>query len=136
MYHPDAFATLEQAFDPKINADYGAKFLALLYRQSGSWEKATANYHSATPELGEPYERKVVATLPDEQNQPAGSSQTAGGRLMGLPRMASLTMPSMSPGTSFMGLAHTIPMAGVGGTAVTGRTLDSYRNRPVTLARR
>jgi soluble lytic murein transglycosylase-like protein len=143
MYHPDAFATLEQAFDPKGNADYGAKFLTELYRQTGSWERATAYYHSATPEVGEPYERKVIAALPEEQKQQNS------GNLAGMQRMAALTMPSpgsfspgsfspgpMSPGTSALGLSHVMPMPGFGGPMMTGRTLDSYRNNPVTLARR
>jgi soluble lytic murein transglycosylase-like protein len=144
MYHPDAFATLEQAFDPKGNADYGAKFLTELYKQTGSWERATAYYHSATPELGEPYERKVIAALPEEQKQ------ASGGSLAGMQRMAALTMPSpamlfspspisqgpISPGSSALGMSHVMPMPGFGGTMMTGRTLDSYRNNPVTLARR
>jgi len=138
MFHPDAFANLAQAFDPKTNADYGAKFLTELYRQTGSWERATAWYHSATPELGEPYERKVIAALPEEQKQPNPGS------LAGMQRMASLSMPSpampisppVSPGISALGMSHVMPMPGFGGAMMTGRTLDSYRSNPVTLARR
>ena len=66
MFHPDAFATLDQAFDPATNARYAAAFLGRLYAQTHDWAKATANYPSATPELGEPYQRKVAAVLPDE----------------------------------------------------------------------
>ena len=66
MFHQDAFASLDQAFDPAANARYAAGFLGRLYAQTGDWTKATAAYHSATPELGAPYQRKVAAVLPDE----------------------------------------------------------------------
>ena len=59
--HPDAFATLADAFDPVRNAGYAAGFLARLQRQTGSWDSAIADYHSASPDLGLPYERRVLA---------------------------------------------------------------------------
>ena len=66
MFHPDAFANLETAFDPLANATYAARFLNTLYAQTGTWTRATAWYHSANPELGDDYQRKVAAVLPDE----------------------------------------------------------------------
>ena len=74
LYHPDAFAPLEQASDPVANARYAAGFLPRLYAQTHDWAQATANYHSASPALGGPYQRKVAAVLPDEMrhaNDPA-----------------------------------------------------------------
>ncbi len=70
MYHPDAFPTLEQAFDPVANADYAAKFLVQLHDATGAWPTATAWYHSATPELGADYQRRVMAVWPEEQKRP------------------------------------------------------------------
>ena len=67
MHHPDAFPSLEQAFDPQANAAYAARFLKELFAQTGDWNKATALYHSATPELGAEYQRKVLAVWPEEQ---------------------------------------------------------------------
>jgi soluble lytic murein transglycosylase-like protein len=64
MHHPTAFATLDAAFDPATNAAYGARFLATLNRQTGSWPLAVADYHSATPELGIPYQQRVMAGMP------------------------------------------------------------------------
>jgi Transglycosylase SLT domain len=61
QHHPDAFTTLENAFDPHKNADYAARFLAGLRARTGSWEAAVAAYHSATPELGGPYRDRVLA---------------------------------------------------------------------------
>ena len=45
--HPDAFATLDDAFDPAENANYAAGFLNQLKNQTGSWNTAIADYHSA-----------------------------------------------------------------------------------------
>ena len=63
MYHPSAFATLDDAFDPLANARYAAAFLSALHRGSGSWQVAAADYHSSDPELGEPYGRRVFEFL-------------------------------------------------------------------------
>ena len=68
-HHPTAFATLEQAFDPATNAAYAARFLNALYARTGDWTRATAQYHSATPELGEAYQRRVAAAWPEEQRR-------------------------------------------------------------------
>lgn len=60
-HHPNAFVSLEDAFDPHANADYAARFLAALRMRTGSWEEAVAAYHSATPERGGPYRDQVLA---------------------------------------------------------------------------
>lgn len=65
MHHPLAFPSLDQAFDPWINADYAADFLGRLRVATGNWASATAAYHSMTPELGAEYQRHVAAFLPE-----------------------------------------------------------------------
>ena len=60
MFHPTAFISLEEAFDPQANARYAAKFLSQLYAASHDWSRAIASYHSDTPELGEPYRLLVM----------------------------------------------------------------------------
>jgi soluble lytic murein transglycosylase-like protein len=45
-YHPDAFTSLEQAFSPRRNIAYGAKFLKEHYNKAGSWNTAIGRYHS------------------------------------------------------------------------------------------
>jgi soluble lytic murein transglycosylase-like protein len=65
-YHPDAFPDMGQAFDPASNADYGARFLGQLYEKTNSWPKAVELYHSATPDIGQEYGRRVYAALPEE----------------------------------------------------------------------
>ncbi len=59
--HPDAFASLETAFDPGANASFAAGYLTELKAQTGSWDQAIADYHSATPALGIPYQQRVLA---------------------------------------------------------------------------
>ena len=71
-YHPDAFQSLNQAFEPNINAAYAAKFLKQKFDQAGGWTKAVGLYHSATPEKGAAYSAKV-SRLWREQTQLAVS---------------------------------------------------------------
>jgi hypothetical protein len=59
-HHPQAFASVEDAFEPYINARYAARFLMSLHRQTGSWTRATAAYHSQTRDLGAAYVRRVL----------------------------------------------------------------------------
>ncbi|HME21523.1 MAG TPA: transglycosylase SLT domain-containing protein [Acetobacteraceae bacterium] len=61
MHHPNAFASLDEAFDPTANALYAARFLNTLYGMSGSWVQATAAYHSQTPAIGADYQLRVMA---------------------------------------------------------------------------
>lgn len=63
MHHAAAFQSLEDAFDPVANARYAVKFLGQLKGKSGSWETASAWYHSANPEHGDPYRALVVAAM-------------------------------------------------------------------------
>jgi hypothetical protein len=61
LYHPSAFATLEEGFDPRANAAYAARFLVSLYGRTGTWAGAVSDYHSAVASVGEPYRARVYA---------------------------------------------------------------------------
>lgn len=74
MYHGDAFADIEEAFDPAANVAYAARFLRELHVQVGSWHEAAGRYHSATPEYNQRYKAKI-ARLWDEQR--GGAQQVA-----------------------------------------------------------
>jgi soluble lytic murein transglycosylase-like protein len=122
MYHPDAFASLEQAFDPSANAGYAARFLRQLYGQAGGdWTKAVGLYHSATPSLSEPYAKKVMALYAAEPKLPAGPSALASAWSATLPHGV------LPPAQRTVG---PVPPGAVGG----GRGLDLYRAQPVGLA--
>lgn len=60
-HHPEAFHSLDAAFDPKTNVNYGASFLSNLRRSSKTLFDAVGRYHSGTPRLGKAYARKVLA---------------------------------------------------------------------------
>ena len=62
MHHPEAFASLDQAFDPVSNAAFAARFLRELYRRTRAWPKAIAAYHSDTPDIAGDYQRRVMVT--------------------------------------------------------------------------
>src|ERR1700761_3707625 len=61
LAHPDAFATLDDAFEPRTNVAYAARFLTDLYNQDGNWGQAGAHYHSQTPSEAAPYKAKLLA---------------------------------------------------------------------------
>jgi hypothetical protein len=54
-YHPNAFTSLTQAFDPERNVNYAANFLKNNYDELQSWRSAVAAYHSRNPNLGNNY---------------------------------------------------------------------------------
>lgn len=60
--HPEAFASLEDAFDPTLNADFAARYLMDLYHGAakGDWNLAVGLYHSRTPMLAAEYRDRVA----------------------------------------------------------------------------
>jgi hypothetical protein len=59
--HPNAFKSLDQAFDPAANADYAARYLRSLYAEAhGDWNVAVGWYHSHTVDLAEDYRNRVA----------------------------------------------------------------------------
>jgi hypothetical protein len=129
-HHPDAFATIDQAFDPQSNADYGARFLVQLFDKSGSWPRAVELYHSATPDLGAEYRQKVYAALPEETKlaDAAQPSPLAAAWASTLFRSSPIAVFRQSP-------LRIIPRTiGLGGEPAPGRTLEAYRTAPVRFA--
>jgi hypothetical protein len=64
FYHPYAFASLEEAFDPDANASAAARILSLGRLGSAGWDGAIAAYHSAWPSTAAVYLQKVHAVWP------------------------------------------------------------------------
>jgi hypothetical protein len=60
-HHPEAFASLDQAFEPAANVAYAAAYLTALEAEGASVFGAVGRYHSRTPVLGVMYARKVFA---------------------------------------------------------------------------
>jgi hypothetical protein len=76
QYHPNAFASLDQAFDPVANADYAARFLKRLKEgdAGGNWFTAVGFYHSQTPVLAAAYRQAVTDVAAGRSPSFAGMS--------------------------------------------------------------
>lgn len=61
-YHPNAFRSLEEAFDPVANANYAAQMLTDLYHgeAAANWDVAVGLYHSHTALLAAEYRDRVA----------------------------------------------------------------------------
>ena len=55
LHHSKAFKTLEEAFTPKNNVAYAAKFFLELRKNSNSWTHAVGYYHSKSSKYYKPY---------------------------------------------------------------------------------
>ena len=76
-YHPKAFDSLEQAFDPDRNVAYAVGFLRELRARWGSWTRAVGNYHSNTPTLSGRYRVKVFKMVYAEKHRIAKKRRAA-----------------------------------------------------------
>ncbi len=148
LHHPEAFASLDQAFDPAANAMYAADFLVALFHQTGSWPLAAAAYHSQTPTIGAPYERRVLAewATPDsdaETGHPRRhATKPAAARAAGPKQTEVAAAPASTEQHGAIALSP-IGRAPVMGETVlpsahapgpTGRSLAAYRLLPIRLA--
>ncbi len=151
MFHPTAFSSLEDAFDPGHNATYAARFLTDLFHQTGSWPHAAAAYHSQTPELGTDYQRKVLEAWADPIDRPITPGQSehvASPRISEFHRqLATLSSPSPAAAVSMMTrpFGHSslnVALSGYGRLprgggrlfgSGGGRDLSAYRAMPVAM---
>ncbi|MBB4953950.1 soluble lytic murein transglycosylase-like protein [Agrobacterium vitis] len=46
LYHHENFHSLQDMFDPRLNVEYAAKFLATLHDKHETWTMAVARYHA------------------------------------------------------------------------------------------
>ena len=138
-HHPNAFPSLEAAFDPLTNARYGARYLQELHATARDWMKAAGHYHSQTPDRAEGY-RGLVAQAWAAERQASGEAPS--------PAMLA-ALQRLTP--QFRGAPGFVPPAGGGGAMLGNRTdrvsalplaegqrgrgLDAYRSQPVLLAR-
>jgi len=142
MYHPEAFASLEQAFDPASNAAYAGRLLLALHQQTGSWPRAAAAYHSQTPGIGAAYAEKVLEAWAEPDRAPAAGAapppaappRQAATATLAMAAPASVrALPSAAGFTQDFRLA---PRPGAAAPVATGRSLAAYRALPVQFAAR
>ena len=115
MHHPDAFRSLEEAFDPDANARYAVKFLTALRGKTGSWDAASAWYHSADPQLGNPYRQLVVTAMAEEAKGSAFTVPSGGYTPMAW-RAGLASLPGVMAGH-----ARVVMLARPGNEALPGR---------------
>ncbi|GBQ34614.1 transglycosylase SLT domain-containing protein [Gluconacetobacter azotocaptans] len=161
--HPDAFPSLEQAFDPVRNALYAGTFLLQMHDKTGSWPRAAAAYHSQTPGLGPSYQWKVLEewAVPQDgrgarpfprkggQTAPSAVAQIFPHPVAPLTARHTPVMVAAAPGEDgkpaagparvfhpYEGDRHfaEAPTHKAVTSGVRGRTLASYRSAPVALA--
>lgn len=142
MYHPEAFASLDVAFDPMANAAFAAKFLQQLYNQTNAWPLAAAGYHSLTPDVGADYARKVLAAwgvpqLPVGSQMVTNVAAAAPAPISPAPtgRVAVL-LPTGSEAIKVMPVTSVGPPPVATLPSGTARGLDSYRATPITFTSR
>jgi hypothetical protein len=95
FHHANAFASLEQAFEPERNIAYAASFLRQLYEEEKSWKVAASHYHSKTPSRGTQYVGNVydhwytiVSRLREAKGLAPAARETA---------LADNSVPAMQP---------------------------------------
>ncbi len=74
LHHSKAFKNLEEAFTPKKNAEYAARFLSELKETYGSWTCAVGYYHSKVPRYYRPYCTSVYREWTKVKDRPIKST--------------------------------------------------------------
>lgn len=135
-HHHNAFANLEEAFDPVANARYAANFLTRLNETRRDWAVTAGHYHSQTPERAEGYRARVLAAWPEEaarlQREPPGPVLALlSATTRAVPPAAPFAASPVSSLSNGGEAARVIPIAGGA-----GRGLDAYRAQPVSISGR
>lgn len=92
-HHPNAFATLDEAFDPVGNVDYAARFLLRLRGPASAvldelWWRATSAYHSATEQRGLLYRQRVEHAYRVLPTEAATAVRLGSGRVVSIRQTA------------------------------------------------
>ena len=104
MFHPGAFTSLDEAFAPRSNALYAAKYLTELRQRNGSWDSAIGAYHSATPGIGDAYRARVLAAWSGAPARAAPGIVAASAPFPSPARPAAPTMAIWSVASQSMGM--------------------------------
>lgn len=91
-WHGKAFRSIDEMFDPQINANYAAGFLRDLFHETGSWEEAAGAYHSRTKKYADRYKKRFRSF------RTALASHDSGERpQLPLPQSPDITAPQDQP---------------------------------------
>ena len=138
FHHPDAFATLDQAFDPVQNTAYAAHFLQRLFAQTNAWPLAAAAYHSFTPDLGADYARKVLAVwgMPQLAVQDQRITPSAAANAVEVAQAPPGRVAVMLPTGNDAIRVISIGNHPVTNLPIVSRGLDAYRAQPIMASNR
>lgn len=107
-WHGRAFDSVADMFDPQRNADYAARFLSDLYRETGDWSKAAGAYHSRTEKYAKIYRARFDRHLSRLVKTPPAAPQE--------PRRVAQASPNAFPflraGRNSAGLGSLVPLNG------------------------
>jgi hypothetical protein len=111
-WHADGFRSLDDMFNPDLNALYAGRFLTQLYREFGTWTEAAGAYHSRTPVHAERYKAKFqdILTRVAELEPGHMTLQQTGGSPWGqggTARPGSLFLSDMANAQPFIALQRT-----------------------------
>ena len=94
-WHPDAFDSVADGFNPARNVEYAAAYLSRLHKARGDWLAAAGAYHSGTPELGQAYLAKLRQNIQVANTKIDDLRALAGAVKPGeTPRVARRAMPT------------------------------------------
>lgn len=62
-WHPDAFDSVREGYDPRVNVDYAARLLRDRFDRSGDWLQAAGTYHSFTPRHRDRYIKSLRTNI-------------------------------------------------------------------------
>ena len=96
MYHPSAFASLDEAFEPVANVGYAARFLKGLFGATDNWVTAASYYHSQTPHLAAAYRERLMKVWDGAGTQMASLTRRAAPQAMVKPGKGPGPVPSTS----------------------------------------
>ncbi len=139
FYHPYAFASLEEAFDPEANARAAARILSMGRLGSTGWDGAVAAYHSAIPLLGAAYLQKVRAVWPwIRAHAPWGEPEVQVAYAVLLSpqaRLVRVVTPFDPASRTPMGLPRVIGPGGLGGLSQSDGTIQHLAEPAQNLPR-
>lgn len=130
-WHHEAFASIDEMFDPLASGRYAARFLLELFAEKGDWAEAAGAYHSRTPEHAERYmdifdgHRAVLTAAGPMQADPQATPET----IMSMSAPAPIappppprvnTFPLLQPGSGNRAAGSLVPI----GTTNTSRMID------------
>lgn len=115
-WHGQAFASIDQMFDPDINALYAAKFLLSLFQEKGDWGLAAGAYHSRTPKYATKYQARFSTfrekVLASAKNPLEGIKLALATHDQVKQTVYVNNYPLLKPSTARRGLGSLVPLSG------------------------